>query len=279
MRVLGTIRLRTSFISEMPGQERQGWKRSLLLGRRAVAALVLVSAVGCGEAPLESIGLRSSEWINDPTVPTTIAVNTTTPTIVAMERLEWANDAIATANLSDRDALLAEVFARRQGDRFIQASRAEIVVALPDVAFPSTAPAGAEWVSSQLVFDNDGTIASDPSAAFGIWSAEPYTRSRSVAQMVVMRVSNDLDTATELATGELAVSCALFSDRATDTCEIINVASRDAWLLGDSGGTTLVWFEGPYRYELFGRSFVPDNVLIRMSESMMPLGSLGAESS
>jgi hypothetical protein len=241
--------------------------------------LVLFAVVGCSHAPLESIGLRSSEWINEPTVPTTIAVSTTTPTVVEAERLEWANDEIVTANLNDRGALLAEVFARRQGDRFIQASRAEIVVAIPDVAFPTAAPAGAEWVSSQLIFDNDGTIAADPSAAFGIWSAEPYTRSRSVAQMVVLRVSDDLDTATELSTGELAASCALFSERATDNCEIITVAGRDTWVLGDSSGTTLVWFEGPYRYELFARSFVSEEVLIRMSESMGPLSALGAGAS
>lgn len=265
-------------MSEMPRLEKCS-VIGRVLARRALVALLLVSVVACGEAPLESIGIRSSEWINEPTVPTTIAINTTTPTIVSMERLEWANDDIETASLGDRDALLAEVFDRRGGDRFIQASKAEIVVALPDVTFPSTAPTGAEWISSQLVFDNDGTLASDPSAAFGIWSAEPYTRSRSVAQMVILRVSNDLETATRLTTGELAVSCALFSDRATDSCEIITVAERDTWLLGDSGGTTLVWFEGPYRYELYGRAFVTDSVLERMSESMAPLASLGAESS
>lgn len=266
-------------MSGMPGKERDCRGQRLRAGRRAVFAVLLIGVVACAESPLESIGLRSSEWINEPTVPTTIAVNTTTPTIVAMQELQWANDEIETADLADRDALLAAVFARRQGDRFIQASRDEIVVALPDVAFPSTAPASAEWVSSQLVFDNDGTISADPSAAFGIWSAEPYTRSRSVAQMVVLRVAEDLDTATELSTGELAASCALFDDRNSDSCEIITVASRDAWLLGDSGGTTLIWFEGPYRYELYGRNFVSDSVLTRMSESMTPLASLGAESS
>lgn len=262
----------------MSDQSRRRGLRPRLLGK-ALTVVALLVAAGCGESPLESIGLRSSEWINEPTVPTTVAVNTTTPTVVDADELLWANDEIETTNLTDEEALLAEIFARRQGDRFIQASRAEIVVALPDVAFPTQAPAGAEWVSSQLVFDNDGTLAADPSAAFGIWSAEPYTRSRSVAQMVVMRVATDLETATELSTGETAPSCALFSDRATDSCEIIAVGSRDTWLLEDSSGSTLVWFEGPYRYELFGRSFVRDEVLTGISGSMMPLSSLGAETS
>ncbi len=259
-----------------PGQSTRAASSAL---RRGLIVLVVLLAVACGEAPLESIGRRSSEWINEPTVPTTVAVNTTTPTIVTVDRLEWANDEIETANLSDQAALLAGIFARRQGDRFIQASRSEIAAALPDVSFPTEAPAGAEWVSSQLVFDDDGTLADDPSAAFGIWSAEPYTRSRSVAQMVVLRVSNDLVTATELSTGQVAASCALFSDRATDSCELITVDSRQTWVLEDSSGSTLVWFEGPYRYELFARSFVPEEVLTEMSASMSPLASIGAEAS
>ena len=46
-------------------------------------------------------------------------------------------------------------------------------------------------MTSQLVFDERGDLADDPVAAFGIWSSEPYTRSRSVAQMIIMSVSVD----------------------------------------------------------------------------------------
>ncbi|MCZ6456505.1 MAG: hypothetical protein O6650_04570, partial [Actinobacteria bacterium] len=115
--------------------------------------------------------------------------------------LQWSNDAIVTENLADPEALIAEVFARREGDRFIQASRAEIAAALPLVRFPADVPYGAEWVSSQLVIENSGELSDDPSAAFGIWSAEPYSRSRSVAQMAVLRIAIDKETATELALG------------------------------------------------------------------------------
>jgi hypothetical protein len=199
--------------------------------------------------------------------------------LVPVTRLQWANDEIETQNLDDRGALLEEVFSRRQGDRFVQASRQEIAVALPDVAFPAQAPSGAEWVSSQLVLDNDGTVASDPSAAFGIWSAEPYTRSRSVAQMIVLRVATDPDTAEGLASGEEDSTCARFSDRNTDDCEIVTIDSRDTWVLGGSGGTTLVWFSAPYRYELFGRGFVRLGVLQDLSARMVPLASIVEESS
>jgi hypothetical protein len=243
----------------------------LLLGAFALA--------GCGGSPLESLGLRSSDWINEPTVPTTVAVVTTIPTIVSSETLLWANDEIETESLDDVGSVLQEIFARRQGDRFIQASRFEIAVALEGVAFPDMAPAGAEWVSSQLVFDNDGTVSDDPSAAFGIWSAEPYSRSRSVAQMVVLKLATDTETANQLATGEVAPTCALFSDRTAENCEVVTVGSRDTWILSSASGSTVIWFDGPYRYELFGRSFVPIGILRQMSDQMVPLTSIEAESS
>lgn len=244
---------------------------ALLLGTLALA--------GCGGSPLESLGLRSSDWINEPTVPTTVAVVTTIPTIVSSETLLWANDEIETESLDDVGSVLQEIFARRQGDRFIQASRFEIAVALEGVAFPDMAPAGAEWVSSQLVFDNDGTVSDDPSAAFGIWSAEPYSRSRSVAQMVVLKLATDTETANQLATGEVAPTCALFSDRTAENCEVVTVGSRDTWILSSASGSTVIWFDGPYRYELFGRSFVPIGILRQMSDQMVPLTSIEAESS
>ena len=248
--------------------------------RRAVlVCLAALALASCGDSPLESIGFRSSEWINEPTVPTTVSVDTTIPRIVSAERLQWSNDDIVNGSMGDVDAMLSEVFDRREGDRFIQANRAEIVLALPDVAFPDRAPQGAEWVSSQLIFENDGTLSDEPSAAFGIWSAEPYTRSRSVAQMIVIRVSNDLDAATELATGAAEASCARFSDRASDECELLTIGSRDTWVLGESNGSTLIWYEGPYRYEMFGRSFVPERVLQEMSGAMVPLSSIAVEPS
>jgi hypothetical protein len=249
--------------------------RSML--SRALTVALALAVIACGESPLESIGLRSSDWINEPTVPTTITVVTTTPREVPAERLRWANDEIETENLDDHGALLSEVFDRREGDRFIQASRQEIAVALPGIVFPSVAPSGAEWVSSQLVFDNDGSIAADPSAAFGIWSAEPYTRSRSVAQMVVIRVATDPVGAEEVASEE--PSCDRFADRSSEQCEVITVGDRPTWLLSSSGGSTFLWFDDDYRYEIFGRSFVPVSILEDMAADVVPLSSLTEESS
>ena len=168
---------------------------------------------------------------------------------------------------------MAEVFIRRDGDSFIQASRTEIAFALPGVHFPGTLPPAAEWISSQLVFSNDGTLNDDPSAAFGIWSAEPYTRSRSVAQMAVLRVSIDPEgvvASQEDPTG----NCARLSDQTTQSCEYLADESGDTYELTAAGGTTLVWFDSTYRYELFGRPFVAVSSLFDMRRQMVPLSSV-----
>jgi hypothetical protein len=268
-------------LSFMARDEVEAERRELVapMVGRALLMVALAAVTACGDAPLESIGSRSSDWINEPTVPSTLAVVTTPPTIVPADRLLWANDQIQTENLGDHSALLQEVFGRREGDRFIQASRREITVALPDVAFPGVVPSGAEWVSSQLVFNNDGTIASDPSAAFGIWSAEPYTRSRSVAQMVVLRVATDPVAAEEVASGEPEPSCDRFAERSAESCEIASADGRPLWLLSDPGGSTVIWFDRDYRYELFGRSFVSLSILEDMAAGAVPLASLAGESS
>lgn len=228
----------------------------------------------CGDMPLQAIGERSSHWINEPEVVTTTLPPATVPRFVDSNTLMWANDDIVNPNLGDTDALISTVFERRAGDRFIQASRDEIVAALPGVEFPGVAPYGARWVSSQLVIENNGTLSREPSAAFGIWSAEPYTRSRSVAQMVVLRVAIDPETAAEVAeTGE-DVTCARFAERATNICEIANLDGRQVWKLVATGGTTLIWFSGDYRYELVGKDFIPADDLGEMARTTLPLADL-----
>ena len=183
--------------------------------KRLIGVVLLAATVAaCGDSPLQIIGERSAEWINEPEVVTTTLPPVTAPKFVEIENLQWANEGIVNPNLGDRGALIASVFDRREGDRFIQASRAEIAAALPDVEFPAVAPFGAAWVSSQLVIENNGTLSRDPTAAFGIWSAEPYTRSRSVAQMAIISVVIDPETAAEIAEVGEDVSCARFADRA-----------------------------------------------------------------
>lgn len=261
----------------------RGEVKDLIRSTMTLAAVTLtaVVVVACGESPLGSIGERSSGWINEPEVVTTTLPPVTVPESIGADSLRWSNDVIVTTNLGESEALVAEVFARREGDRFIQASRKEIVALLPAVRFPAVVPYGAEWVSSQVVVENSGLVGTDPSAAFGIWSAEPYTRSRSVAQMAVLRVAIDADTAAEISGSEDTTgaslpepSCARFSDETTDSCDLTDLNGRPVWNLASNSGTTLIWFEGDYRYELFGRSWVPRDAMEAMAARTVPLADV-----
>lgn len=239
-----------------------------------IAGALSVVLAACGDAPLGSVGDRSSGWINEPEVVTTTLPPVTVPESIGTETLLWSNDQIESESLGDPDALVAEVFSRREGDRFIQASRLEILTVLPDLQFPAEVPYGAEWVSSQLVIENSGLVGSDPSVAFGIWSAEPYTRSRSVAQMAVLRVGLDPDTALEVAEAGDNATCAKFSDSTTESCDLLTMGNRDVWRLSSLGGTTFIWFDSEFRYELFGRPFVPLESLEAMAADTIPLASV-----
>lgn len=249
-----------------------------MLSRKTIFTVLslAVLTVGCGDAPLASIGERSSAWINEPEVTTTTVLQVEAPRVAEAITLQWHNDGIATEALEggDVDAIVGEVFARREGDRFVQASRYEIVAVLPEVEFPDLVPAAASWVSSQLVIENNGRLSAEPTVAFGIWSSVPYRSSRTVAQMAVLRVSNDPVTAEEMAQPDAALSCGRFAEAETVECLLVRLGGREVWKLSAASGTTLIWFDGELRYELFGRSFVTVDVLEEMVISMLPLVDL-----
>ncbi|MGH8915932.1 MAG: hypothetical protein ACRDZM_15635, partial [Acidimicrobiia bacterium] len=243
---------------------------------RAAAVLATILLAACGDAPFASLGQRTSDWIAEPTVLTTTTIPTTVPVVISAGILKWFNDGLGDASLlGDPDALRDAIFARRAGDLFVQASRAEIAALVPELKFPSSTPYLSEYVTSQIVFDSDGNLSSDPIAAFGIWSSEPYTRSRSVAQMMVLRVSVDAEAAAEVAEPGAEISCARFSDRTTEVCAVTTLDGVPVWSLEASNGTTLAWFDEDYRYELFGRSFVAVPALQEMVSDLVPLSDLG----
>jgi hypothetical protein len=244
--------------------------------RIGITVLLVAAAVlaACGDAPLGSLGQRSSDWLGEPTIITTSTVPSTVPVVIDARILKWFNDGLGGQFLDDAEALKTAVFARRGGDLFIQASRAEIVALLPDIQFPSSTPYLSEYVTSQLVFDERGDLASDPVAAFGIWSSEPYTRSRSVAQMIVLSVSVDPEVAAEVAAAGANNSCDRFAERTTEVCAVTTVSGRPVWSLEAGNGTTMIWFDTQYRYELFGRSYVTVDALQRMVLDPIPLSEL-----
>jgi hypothetical protein len=246
--------------------------------RLGLFTLVAVLVAACGDAPLQSLGQRTSDWLNEPTIVTTTTVPITVPLTVSSDTLKWFNDGLGEGDVDDPVALQQTIFERRGGDLFIQSSRAEIAIILPDVKFPSRVPYLAEYVTSQLVFDSSGELSDDPTVTLGIWSAEPYPRSRSVAQMVVLRVATDEEAAAELSEPGARNSCARFAERATQACEIVEIGGEPLWLLTANNGHTYIWFDGIYRYELFGRSFVPTTALEEIALNSTLLADLESAS-
>jgi len=230
--------------------------------------------VGCGPDPLSQIGEGSSEWILEPTV-TTVASTQAGSALAPVVGSDWYNNDLAPVGGTSASEIISGVYARANpSDPFVQATPAEIAIALPGVVFPSLTPPEVRYITSQLVYDlSDITLASDQVAAFGLWTVEPYTRSRSVGQQGVYTVIADDEGLAAMGSGNADTSCARYIDQHVE-CAVQEVGTSPAWELTDQLGLTLVWYGDAYRYELFLRSGVAPGLAIEMAESVRPLGSL-----
>lgn len=221
-----------------------------------VALLTITLALGlsaCGEfGPLEGVGERSAAWVTAATVPTTtsppVVVEVGGEGLVGAGDLLWVNDDIgATAPPDDPLAMVAAVWNRQVGSRFVQASRVEIAAALPTIRFPEAVPEDVRWVTSQLVFDPaTGLLDANTSAAFGFWTVEPYTAES--GRLGVLRVGVAPD----------GVGGA--------RSDIVPIIVPD--------GLSLGWTEAGLRYELFCQASVTDEVCNAVAEDFVPLGDL-----
>jgi len=220
---------------------RAGW---LLL-----ATTILLAA--CGDAGLlDGLGDRSREIVySDTTTTTTIVVDdgeSAPQGAVRAADVSWYNDQLGeAAPVPIPSVVIADVWGR--GDRvnrYIQASRAEIATALPTVEFPSLVPDEVGWVTSQLVFDTaSATLDAGTSAAFGLWKVEPYSFEE--GDVAVLRVGEASGPDRESA-GEIHY-------------EIV------------PDGLSLSWVRGSYRYELFCRTSLAEEMCQQMAETAMPL--------
>jgi hypothetical protein len=218
--------------------------------------LTITLALGlsaCGEfGPLEGVGERSAAWVTAATVPTTtsppVVVEVGGEGLVGAGDLLWVNDDIgATAPPDDPLAMVAAVWNRQVGSRFVQASRVEIAAALPTIRFPEAVPEDVRWVTSQLVFDPaTGLLDANTSAAFGFWTVEPYTAES--GRLGVLRVGVAPD----------GVGGA--------RSDIVPIIVPD--------GLSLGWTEAGLRYELFCQASVTDEVCNAVAEDFVPLGDL-----
>jgi hypothetical protein len=162
----------------------------------------------------------------------------------------WVNDEYTAApNLSAEDAV-RQVWLRGDGvDPYIQAGPDEIIAALPGVEFPQLVPEKVTHVSSQLVFDvQTGTLDVATAAAFGLWSAEPYTVLRTEGQLVVLQVG---------------LRSALAGEGSED------ISSFQA-----TDGRELAWSFGDYVYQLFCRRGISEESCFAIADSMTSLDVL-----
>jgi len=234
---------------------------------------LLLSA--CGPDPLARIGGGSSDWIQEPTVVTVPSTQAGGSALAPVIGSDWFNNDLAPVGGTSPAEIISGVYARaNSSDPFVQATPGEIAIALPGVVFPSLTPPEVRYITSQLVYDlSNLTLAADQVAAFGLWTVEPYTRSRSVGQQGVFTVIPDDEGLAAIASGTADTSCARYIDQ-NFACSVQEVGTSPAWELTDQLGTTLVWYGDAYRYELFLRSGVAPGLAIEMAGSARPLGLL-----
>jgi len=214
-------------------------------------ALLALSATGCGDA-LQGVGDLSRDFVHGET--TTVVTTTTLPqpgggmALVGLTgSVVWVNDQYRVDRGLTADTVVRRVWQRGDGiDPYIQAGREEIAVALPNVEFPRLVPEKVTHISSQLVFDvQTGTLDVATAAAFGLWTAEPYTVPRTEGQLVVLRIG-------------------LRSALAGEGAEGIST-----FQLAD--GRELAWSFGNYVYQLFCRTGISEESCFAMADSMTSL--------
>jgi len=212
-------------------------------------ALVVAS---CGAAgPLDGIGEVSDAWIHRGSTTTSVIdirpSQSSAGGLVATTDLLWLNDDIDAGDASTAQEVVAGVWERWAGSRFIQSSRAEIAVALPTLMFPEFVPDDVRWVTSQLAYDGQtGTLDVDTSAAFGFWRVEPYSVNE--GRIAVLRVG-------EAPPGAVAGRSA-----------VVPIVVPD--------GISLGWTDGDLRYELFCRAPVPEELCREIVDSFTRIGGL-----
>ena len=218
------------------------------MARRTAAwllALALV-ATACGESGvLDEVGGRSQRAIFGETTTTSEVVieveDVREPSLARSAELSWWNDTIEDPSRGEPSFVMQQVWARsdRQSTH-IQAARTEIADALPGVKFPELVPGEVSWVTSQLVFDlASGTLDRETSAAFGLWPVEPYSVSGGSSAVLRIGIAND-------------------SQKEIYALPIPEFVED---------GMTILWVDEVYRYELFCRSSLPEELCWRMQET------------
>lgn len=222
------------------------------MNRLTIGVLVFSALLGgCGQAGLlDGVGDRTRGYVQGDTTTTTVVAvvaGTGDEGLIGAGAVEWFNDDLSNQVDGTSEQVIQGVWERELNSRFVQSSRSEISVAIPTIMFPELVPETVRWITSQLVYDETtGVLDPDISAAFGMWTSDPYQSD--TARLGVLRV------------GKAAAN--LLPTRS----EIVPIIVQD--------GISLGWTEAGHRYELFCRSDISEELCIDVANSAVALSEL-----
>jgi hypothetical protein len=224
--------------------------------RRSTLILVCALALSaCSESSLSELGGRSSEWIGSNESSTAAGPAVIEQNVVRSVEVDWFNDDLGSpASIGSPEEVLAAMVARTTGpDRYIQASRLEIATSLPGLRFPDVLPSEVVAITSQLVVAaNRERLDDEVFAAFGLWTVEPYTKSRSVGQRGTFTVTGI----------QPEGACERFAAGAVAACTTETIGIHETVRIDSESGQTWVWFDETYEYQLFLRGPLDKNAEI-----------------
>lgn len=239
------------------------------IGIVALLCVVLLSA--CGDNPLAGFGV-TDEWLGDRGDGTVRTVTTEAAALrPEVGSLVWYNPPVDSVS-GDPAAVVEEIWARSSGtDAFVQAAPNEISVVVPDIKVPELLPVGTAHVTSQLVFGvSTGKLTNAYVAAFGFWKSTPYVTSRSVAQLLQLKVAEDSSDPAPSADDD-SLGCNRFNDLDITACEPVSVSAARAWWVTTRDGPVLTWYDTGLRYELLDRQKFGKEILVELARSMILL--------
>lgn len=248
-------------------------------------ALCIGAMSACGARPLENLGERTSGLLSESRVSSTVATTTTTSPIVEVvqplhstSNLAWLNDDSdvwgegGPGQLEPQQVIDVIWKASNGTDAFVQVSPMEIASALPGIKFPRLVSSAVWHVSSQLVFSTTaGTLSSDYVAAFGLWTVEPYTEARATGQLAILWVAHRGRVPQAGGADGDAVCPEQLLVENVQACRPTFIGVIEGWWLEVIDGSSLLWNDGPYSYELFHRPGIGEDLAVQVAESMKPL--------
>lgn len=229
----------------------------------------LVSA--CGDAPFADFGV-TDDWLGERGAGTVdVATTEVAAGRVSIGSLVWYTPPADSVS-DDPDVVATELWERSPGtDAFVQAAANEISGAVPGVKVPEFLPPGASHVTSQLVFGvSTGRLTNAYVAAFGFWSSKPYVTSRSVSQLLQLKIAPD-ETSPSVDSADPSLGCSRFTDSDVTFCESVALGGTRAWWVVSLDGPTLTWYDEGFRYEMLDRQSIGQEAVIELARSMILL--------